>query len=723
MAVSQSLGSVLIHGYTAAGVYYEPYVTEVTSVANNTSTLTIEHRIRVMSEWGSYYNIPNTTPIYVTIDNTQYSYTPGSMPNVAPNNVAVVAATTTHTIAHNTDGTKSITISCRWNNSSASYQGATSTVTLALTTIPRASSMTLSSSSQTMGQTYTFTISAASTAFTHAIAWSFGGTSGTAVSSIAAGTTTVTYSPPTATFAPLCTSNEKATITYTLNTYSNGTLIGSKSYTATLYVPSSVLPSVTIAASPVNGFNSLYIQGKSSVVIAANGSVASDYSATISSYTFTVANSSNTVIGTSTTSTSATTVTYTSPVLTGSGTHTLTVTITDSRGRSVSSVTTITVTAYSKPVFGTITAFRCDSGGTSAVEGTYVSLTVNCTYSAVSGNSLTLTYATKVSTDANYGAATTITSGTTYILSGFAINTAYKIKITATDTVGNTVYTVIDISTSETAFHYAKSKHAWGFGLYVPSTGANDAVYMPTGYAFGPDGVTFSPLATEKQFGALARAPIGIQLVTYEDVGTSSGMNETFASEWLKYICANYADTINSKNSMCPIIGLVRPDSIHMVMGFIYSATDLVDGLPRYSSFHVFGLAEREWRFGTTNGDFWFSYNPSHTNPVNSANTVSITNGWLPIFNHTFSPGTYEVSFNVHFPKNATGNRELEIMDNALGTYARRVNCAAVASDYTILTITKVLRYSTTQTITFRAYQNSGTAMNVTGYLTVTRLW
>jgi hypothetical protein len=62
-------------------------------------------------------------------------------------------------------------------------------------------------------------------------------------------------------------------------------------------------------------------------------------------------------------------------------------------------------------------------------------------------------------------------------------------------------------------------------------------------------------------------------------------------------------------------------------------------------------------------------------------------------------------------------------MDDALGTYARRVNSAAVASDYTILSITKVLRYSTTQTITFRAYQDSGEAMNVTGYLNITKLW
>lgn len=720
MAVSQSLGSVLIHGYTAAGVFYEPYMTETVNTADNTSTLTIQHRIRIMEEWGGYYNIPNYTPIYVTIDGTQYSYTPGNMPNVAPTNVAVTAATTTHTVAHSSDGSKTITIKCQWNSSGASYYGVTSQLSIALTTIPRASSMTLTSS-QTMGTSYTFNITKAANSFSHSITWSYGGSSGTAVSTTSSASPT--FTPAIATFAPLCTTATSATITYTLNTYNGNALVGSKSYTATLAVPSSVVPSVSLAVSAVNPFNSLYLQGKSSVRLTATGSVSNDHGATIRSYSFQVLNSASTAVSSGSSSTSSTSATHTSGVLSGSGTHTCKVTITDSRGRTATATRTITVTAYSKPVWGTTSAYRCDSAGDVAEEGTYIALTAMAQYSAVSGNSISLTYQTKESTASSWSSATSYTNGQkTIIGSAYDITKAYNVKVTATDTVGNTITTTLYVSTSAVGIDYDQTNNTLGLLRYAPS-GSLDSVYMPKGYAFGPDGLTFSPLATERQFGAIARAPIGIQLVSYEDVGTSSGMNETFASEWLKYICANYADTINSKNSLCPIMGLMRPDSIYMVMGFMYSVTDLVDGLPRYSSFHVFGLAEREWRFGTTNGEFWFSYNPSHTNPVNSANTVSITNGWLPVFNHTFSPGTYEVSFNAHFPRNATGNRELEIMDDALGTYARRVNCAAVASDYTILSITKVLRYSTTQTITFRAYQNSGAAMNVTGYLTVTKLW
>ena len=388
MAVSQSLGSVLIHGYTAAGVFYEPYLTETVNQADNTSTLTIQHRIRIMEEWGGYYNIPNYTPIYVTIDGTQYSYTPGNMPNVAPNNTPVTAATTTHTVAHDPTGSKSITIKCQWNNSSASYYGVTSQLTIRLTDIPRASSMTLTTS-QTMGTSYTFNITKAASSFTHSITWSYGGSSGTAVSTTSSASPT--FTPAIATFAPLCTTATSATITYTLNTYNGSALVGSKSYTATLFVPSSVVPSVSLAVSAVNPFNSLYLQGKSSVRLTATGSVSNDHGATIRSYSFQVLNSASTAVSSGSSSTSSTSATHTSGVLTGSGSHTCKVTITDSRGRTATATKTITVTAYSKPVWGNVSVYRCDANGDNQEDGEYIALTAMVSYSAISCNSLTLT--------------------------------------------------------------------------------------------------------------------------------------------------------------------------------------------------------------------------------------------------------------------------------------------------------------------------------------------
>lgn len=495
--ISTSLGSVLIHGYTAAGVFYEPYLTETYDVSTNTSTLSIAHRIRIMEEWGGRYDIPDNTPIYVTIDGTTTTHTFSSMPSVYPNNTPVTVQTTTHTITHNSDGAKTITISCRWNNSSAQYQGATSSKTVTLTTIPRASSMTFTKS-QTMGTAYTFTISRASSSFTHTITWSFGGSSGTAVSSTSS--TTPRFTPAIATFAPKCTNATSATITYTLNTYSGSTLIGSKSYTATLAVPSSVVPSVSLAVSAVNPFNSLYLQGKSSVKLTATGSVSSDYSATIRSYSFQVLNSASTAVSSGSTSTSSTSATHTSGVLTSSGTHTCRVTITDSRGRTANATRTITVTAYSKPVWGQVSAYRSDSNGTSADEGTSIALTANCSYSAISGNSLSMTYQYKEATASSWSSTHSYTNGTkTVIGSAFDITKGYNIKVTATDTVGNTITTTAYVGTSAVGIDHDPVNNTLGLLRYAP-TGSSDSVYLPKGYAYGTDGSTYSKLVTESQF-------------------------------------------------------------------------------------------------------------------------------------------------------------------------------------------------------------------------------
>lgn len=496
--ISTSLGSVLIHGYTAAGVFYEPYLTETYDIATNTSTLSIAHRIRIMEEWGGRYDIPDDTPIYVTIDGSTTTYTFSSMPSVYPNNTPVTVQTTTHRVTHNSDGKKTITISCRWNRSSASYQGATASKSVTLTTIPRASSMSFTAS-QTMGSAYTFTIKRASSSFSHSITWSFGGTSGTAVSKTSS--TTPSYTPPIATFAPLCTTKTSAEITYTLNTYSGNELVGTASYKGTLAVPSSVVPSVSLTVSAVNPFNGLYLQGRSSVKLTATGSVSNAYGASISSYSFQVLNASSTAISSGSTSTSATSATHTSVTLTGSGTHTCKVTITDSRGRTATATRTISVTAYSKPVWGQVTSYRCDSSGVSSNDGTYVALIANVSYSAVSGNSLSISYQYKAVSASSYGSSYSISNGQLTIVSSttFSAQSAYQFKFTATDTVGNTITIETSVSSSLVGVAFHNGHKVLGLLMYPPTNEPN-SVYMPKGYAYGADGNTYSKLVTESQF-------------------------------------------------------------------------------------------------------------------------------------------------------------------------------------------------------------------------------
>lgn len=598
--ISTSLGSVLIHGYTAAGVFYEPYLTETYDVSTNTSTLSIAHRIRIMEEWGGRYNIPNDTPIYVTIDGTTTTHTFSSMPSVYPTNQAVTVQTTTHTVTHNSDGAKAITISCRWNNSSASYQGATSSKTVTLTTIPRASSMSFTTS-QTMGNSYTFTISRASSSFSHWITWSFGGSSGTAVYKTSS--TTPSFTPSISTFAPLLTNATSATITYNLDTYSGDTFIGRKSYTATLSVPSSVVPSVSLAVSAVNPFNSLYLQGKSSVRLTATGSVSSDHGATIRSYSFQVLNSASTAVSSGSSSTSSTSATHTSGILTGSGSHTCKVTITDSRGRTATATRTITVTAYSKPVWGNVSVYRCDANGDNQEDGAYIALTAMVSYSAISGNSLTLTYQYKASTASSYSAATAFNNGEKTVFGGtFSDEVFYNIKLSAVDTVGNPITNDLTVSSSAVGMDYDPVNNTLGLLRYAP-TGSSDAVYMPKGYAFGPDGATFAKLITRDDIGAGVSNDLlfTIPHLTYGTIGASDTFNADVAEKWLKYVTANYGSKLGTDRI---VVNELTAGVRHIILGSAYDWTDVVDGMPRYCWFRVYSYRFENYTFGATSGSF-----------------------------------------------------------------------------------------------------------------------
>lgn len=705
--ISTSLGSVLIHGYTAAGVFYEPYLTETYDVSTNTSTLSIAHRIRIMEEWGGRYDIPDSTPIYVTIDGTTTTHTFSSMPSVYPNNTPVTVQTTTHTVTHNSDGAKTITISCRWNNSSASYQGATSSKTVTLTTIPRASSMSFTTS-QTMGTAYTFTISRASSSFTHTITWSFGGSSGTAVSSTSS--TTPSFTPAVATFAPKCTNATSATITYTLNTYSGSTLIGSKSYTATLSVPSSVVPSVSLAVSAVNPFNSLYLQGKSSVKLTATGSVSNDHGATIRSYSFQVLNSASTAVSSGSSSTSSTSATHTSGVLTGSGTHTCRVTITDSRGRTATATRTITVTAYSKPVWGTTSAYRCDSAGDVAEEGTYIALTAMAQYSAVSGNSISLTYQTKESTASSWSSATAYTNGQkTIIGSAYDITKAYNIKVTATDTVGNTITTTLYVSTSAVGIDYDPTNNTLGLLRYAP-TGSSDAVYMPKGYAFGPDGATFSKLITRDDIGSGTSNDLlfTIPHLTYSTIGATDAWNATIAEKWLKYVTTNYGAKLGTDRMIInELVAGVR----HVIIGSAYDWTDVVNGVPRYCWFTVRTFANELEYISTLNGVFDYrkigevlSVTPSSVsvpnNSVTQIATLSVGGGtwWIRGIGNWTGGSGYRM---IMFENSTSPTRGLA--NTTPGT-------SATATTHEL---TRVVNYSSSATVTLYAWQNSGSALSV----------
>ena len=135
-------------------------------------------------------------------------------------------------IPHNSDGTKSFSMSCQ----AGIYYNAvncTASGSFTLTTIPRASSVSMPSA--TMGSAATITISRASSSFTHTLTYAFGNATGTIVSKTSS--TSVSWTPPL-TLANQVPSAVSGTGTITCTTYNGSTRIGTKTCTLTLYVPS-----------------------------------------------------------------------------------------------------------------------------------------------------------------------------------------------------------------------------------------------------------------------------------------------------------------------------------------------------------------------------------------------------------------------------------------------------------------------------------------------------
>lgn len=377
------------------------------------------------------------------------------------------------TIPHKADGTKTFAFSfsqqidITW---SGSWIGTvTGSGSGALTTIPRATTPTLSASSVDLGTAVTITMSRASSSFTHTLKYSFGGASGT----IGSGLGTSTAWTPPITLAAQIPNATSGTATITCETYNGSILIGTKTVSIVLKVPASVVPTINSVtrseavtspdiASTFGGY--VQHQSKIKIVTAASGA----QSSTIASYTVTIrdANSTGTPL----------LATYygnnvTTDVLNWETTKIkIGVTVTDSRGRSASVSYDEDVLSYTPPKITTFTAFRSDASGDPDYDSTNLKITVNfdiATVNNLNGKYYEILY--KVKGASSW--AGTIASGNIYtrnesfITSGitFSGDNAYELRLNIYDTF-KSAFATIDIPTAFTLFDCRSTGKGIAFG-------------------------------------------------------------------------------------------------------------------------------------------------------------------------------------------------------------------------------------------------------------------
>lgn len=363
------------------------------------------------------------------------------------------------------------TITCKTYNGSALVGTATTTLTL---TVPDATTPTLSATSITMGNSIKIGTPRQTSAYTHDLTYSIGGSTGTIATSV---TTEYSWTVPLSLAAKI-PSATSGTITVTCTTKFSGSsvVVGTTTKTFTAKVPnnSTTQPKVTMKTECVSSlpskFAGIYVAGKAKVKVSYEASTS--YS-TIASY-------NTSLLGKNSSANP-----YTSGLVTSSAT--ITGTVTDARGYSTKKTAAITVVPYSTPRVlpaqgqKNIICARCNSNGTLDSGGAYLLIKAGRKYSKVeSGGSqknfcrLSYRHKTDAAPDSAYSDPITLLAGNassdyvSVVIPNIVPNNtiAYTIQLIAEDDVGERNTVTIAVPTAFVTFHSPEGGHGFTLGGY-----------------------------------------------------------------------------------------------------------------------------------------------------------------------------------------------------------------------------------------------------------------
>ena len=364
----------------------------------------------------------------------------------------------TITVDHNSDGSKTVTLSASWDcGFDSAYTPRTLSVSgsVTLPTIPRAA--TLSYGSMTMGTAATIKITPPVSGATSTITYKFGSASGTIVTKTSAAS--VSWTPPTSLAAQIPNS-ASGTGTLTVETYSGSTKLGSRAYTVTISVPSTMTPTLTVAISDPTGRADTYggyIQSKSRLKVELTA--AGVQGSTIKSYAIKVGD----IL-------SATSDTATSGYLPASGSLTVTASATDSRGRTKTVTQTVTVTPYVSPTISALAVVRCKANGTEDPTGAYAKATFSGAITALGGkNTASYRVETRETGTETWSTVATAAAGQysptdVSVVFAAAANKKYDVRMVAVDAFESLASSNRFLPAAYTSMHIADSMGSVGIG-------------------------------------------------------------------------------------------------------------------------------------------------------------------------------------------------------------------------------------------------------------------
>ncbi len=407
--------------------------------------------------------------MYCTINGTKYSEEITTSDKITSSGIWLFSKTLN--IAHNADGTKTLTVSAyidhnRVKSDSHSFGHA-------LTTIPRKSS--LSAGNGTLGKAQTLTIGRESGSFTHTITYKCGGASGTIATKTAA--TSVSWTPPLS----LASQNTKGTsvsVTLTLTTYNGSVSLGSVTKTISAAIPADIKPtcSFTVSDGTTNyATYGGYIKTKSTlkIVVSASGNSGS----TIKSYKVAANGTTYTSkeVTTGALKSAGTSKEVTTGALKSAGAQTISVTVTDTRGRTATASKSITVLDYSPPRINMLAVSRCNADGTANDQGDYGRVTISASATPLNKkNTVTYAFCYKKRSETSYSADIPITGfKDQYNVENYSnakcifvadSGSTYDVILKAKDKLSAEVQSKTYLSTAVSIMHIGKEGRSVAFG-------------------------------------------------------------------------------------------------------------------------------------------------------------------------------------------------------------------------------------------------------------------
>lgn len=427
----------------------------------------------------SYNGYEKTAYYYVSINGgaeTRYS-----IKYTLPKGKTTTLVDKTITVNHKADGEGSVKVRTYMSTGiSAGVIEKSSSLTLA--TIPRATTITLSSSSVDMGANVTISLKSVSTRFSHVLAYKIDGESNW--HNFAQGSFGDSYTWETPDLADKVPNATSLGITLRCTTKSGSTVIGTKTATMTLKVPASVKPTILslVAYEATSGLKEQFgtgnfVQGKSTLDVrcaaqSVKGSPLKEYKLTVTGLAETF-----------------TTDRFTTPVLPKSGTVTVKARVKDGRGRwSDAKTFDVNVLAYAKPQIQELKAYRCAADGTPDDSGQYIAVQYRYVVTSLGGkNTSTMELSSKKSVDSGYTKLTTgtaLSADTTYVTTVVhSPDYSHDVRLAVTDWFGETTTrntqapsaaVIFDIKANGKGFAIGKTAEQEGIDFGWPIVGASN---------------------------------------------------------------------------------------------------------------------------------------------------------------------------------------------------------------------------------------------------------